>query len=80
MILLLTITQERIIEIPDDKFESTINFIKEYKKIYSLNYGLLLYWVTEKLREKTNDKTIQDKKEFTDGFYDSNDNEDYVNI
>lgn len=69
---------EKITEISDDRFESTINFIKEYKKIYSLNYDLLLYWTTEKLREKINNKTIQDRKEFIDGFCNNNSNEDYV--
>ncbi|WP_245892460.1 DUF4917 family protein [Helicobacter valdiviensis] len=60
---------EKITEISDDKFFLTIDFIKEYKNIYSLNYDLLLYWTTEKLREKIKNKQIQDStKVFIDGF------------
>ncbi|RTJ67363.1 DUF4917 domain-containing protein [Campylobacter jejuni] len=69
---------EKITEIPDNKFDSTIEFIKSYDKIYSLNYDLLLYWVTEKLREKINDKIIQDKTEFIDGFHNSDNGNDVV--
>ncbi|EAH8848897.1 DUF4917 family protein [Campylobacter lari] len=69
---------EKITEISNDKFDSTINFIKEYKNIYSLNYDLLLYWATEKLREKINDKIIQDKTEFIDGFHNSDNGHDVV--
>lgn len=69
---------EKITEILDNRFESTINFIKEYEKIYSLNYDLLLYWTTEKLREKINNKTIQGRKEFIDGFHNSNNGNDVV--
>ncbi|EAK4846694.1 DUF4917 family protein [Campylobacter coli] len=69
---------EKIIEIPNNKFDSTIEFIKSYDKIYSLNYDLLLYWATEKLREKINDKIIQDKTEFIDGFHNSDNGNDVV--
>lgn len=69
---------EKITEISDNKFNSTINFIKEYKNIYSLNYDLLLYWTTEKLREKINNKIIQDKTEFIDGFHNSDNGQDVV--
>ncbi|ECO7370444.1 DUF4917 family protein, partial [Campylobacter coli] len=69
---------EKITEIPDNKFDSTIEFIKSYDKIYSLNYDLLLYWATEKLREKINDKIIQDKTEFIDGFHNSDNGNDVV--
>lgn len=69
---------EKITEISDDKFDSTINFIKEYEKIYSLNYDLLLYWTTEKLREKINNKIIQDKEKFIDGFRNSDNGHDVV--
>ena len=65
---------EKITEISDDKFNSTINFIKDYDNIYSLNYDLLLYWSMEKLREKIENKQIQDGiKGFTDGFCNSDD-------
>ncbi|WP_455940909.1 DUF4917 family protein [Helicobacter pullorum] len=65
---------EKITEIPDDKFNSTIDFIKAYNNIYSLNYDLLLYWSMEKLREKIENKQIQDGiKGFTDGFCNSDD-------
>ncbi|EOH1933982.1 DUF4917 family protein [Campylobacter jejuni] len=69
---------EKITEIPDNKFDSTIEFIKSYDKIYSLNYDLLLYWATEKLREKINNKIIQDKTEFIDGFHNSDNGNDVV--
>ena len=49
---------EKITEISDDKFNSTINFIKDYNNIYSLNYDLLLYWSMEKLREKMENQQI----------------------
>lgn len=38
----------------------------------------MLYWATEKLREKINDKTIQGREEFIDGFHNSDNGNDIV--
>lgn len=35
---------EKITEISDEEYLNSANFIKEYEKIYTLNYDLLLYW------------------------------------
>ncbi|MDQ3234419.1 MAG: DUF4917 family protein [Pseudobdellovibrionaceae bacterium] len=32
-------------EIPDEKFEACVRFLKNFKSVYTLNYDMLLYWV-----------------------------------
>lgn len=53
---------EKITEIEDNRFVNTINFIGKFKKIYTLNYDLLLYWTIIKLNEECK------KDIFKDGF------------
>lgn len=67
---------EKITDISENLFVSTINFIKEYDSIYSLNYDLLLYWATEKMRERLREGNLY----FTDGFGSSynEENAEYV--
>ncbi|RDU74422.1 DUF4917 domain-containing protein [Helicobacter anseris] len=72
---------EKVTDISCDDFGPTVDFIKDYERIYSLNYDLLLYWTTEKLREKIEDrdKDTGHKKAFVDGFSGGIDNnEGYV--
>lgn len=42
---------EKITEIEEYKFINTMNFISNFKKIYTLNYDLLLYWTIIKFNE-----------------------------
>jgi len=52
-------------DIPVEKKSACINFLKQFKKIYTLNYDLLLYWAT-----------MQDpSSNFTDGFGNTEDSE-----
>lgn len=60
---------EKITVIDDLEFINTMGFISNFKKIYTLNYDLLLYWTTIKLNEK------EKKDIFKDGFGLSTDNE-----
>ncbi len=60
---------EKITVIDDFKFTNTMNFISNFKKIYTLNYDLLLYWTTIKLKER------EKKDIFKDGFGLSTNNE-----
>lgn len=53
---------EKITEIDDNKFINTISFISKFKKIYTLNYDMLLYWAIIKLNEE------KGKDIFKDGF------------
>lgn len=69
---------EKITRVPESKLKSAVNFIKTYESVYTLNYDLLLYWVTEIMREMINKGEIINKKSFQDGFYESKKNNDYV--
>jgi hypothetical protein len=68
---------EKITEISDEEFEYSINFIKNYDSVYTLNYDLLLYWTTIKLED--NKKIHNSRLKIGDGFSDfNNNNNDYV--
>lgn len=66
-------------DLTDFEYKCCINFIKDYKRIFTLNYDLLIYWVSMRLKEnKENIKTIFKP---SDGFsYNDNDNElEFIN-
>lgn len=66
---------EKITEIPDEEFMNSAKFIKEYDKVYTLNYDLLLYWTTMKLQSFLNDKSIESSTlKIQDGFHDPHEN------
>ena len=62
---------EKITEISDEEYLNSANFIKEYEKIYTLNYDLLLYWTSIKLNSFLYDEIIKDSTlKIYDGFND----------
>jgi len=62
---------EKITEISDAEYLNSANFIKEYEKVYTLNYDLLLYWTSIKLSSFLYDGTINDSTlKIYDGFND----------
>jgi len=63
---------EKITVVKDSEFENTMNFISNFKKIYTLNYDLLLYWTIIKLNER------EEKDIFKDGFGRSEDDESEI--
>jgi len=66
---------EKITEILDEEFMNSTKFIKEYDKVYTLNYDLLLYWTTIKLQSFLDDKLIETSTlKIHDGFHDSHEN------
>lgn len=66
---------EKITEISDEEFMNSAKFIKEYDKVYTLNYDLLLYWTTMKLQSFLNDKSIKNSTlKIQDGFHDPHEN------
>ncbi|WP_457613696.1 DUF4917 family protein [Methanocaldococcus sp.] len=71
---------EKITDISEEEFEHSINFVKNYDSVYTLNYDLLLYWTTMKLEDYKDNEMIKNiKLEIGDGFSDlENDNKDYV--
>ena len=71
---------EKITDITDAEFENSINFIKDFKSIYTLNYDLLLYWTCMKLKAFVDNKKIKDANlVVSDGFCGSDNNgNDYV--
>lgn len=71
---------EKITNINDAEFENSINFIKDFKSIYTLNYDLLLYWTCMKLKAFVGNKKIKDANlVINDGFCNSSNNaDDYV--
>ena len=71
---------EKITNISDAEFENSINFIKDFKSIYTLNYDLLLYWTCMKLKVLVDNKKIKDSSlVVSDGFCSSGNNgDDYV--
>lgn len=54
---------EKITEIENYRFDSTMSFLENFEKIYTLNYDLLLYWNIVKINEKSKKGDI-----FRDGF------------
>jgi len=71
---------DKITEISDDKFFNSANFIKNFEKVYTLNYDLLLYWSCIKLQSFIEEKRIKDSAlDISDGFYDPHEQTtDYV--
>ena len=63
---------EKITVIDDLEFTNTMAFIGNFKKIYTLNYDLLLYWTIIKLNEKEKSDI------FKDGFGLSTDNQSEI--
>lgn len=62
---------EKITEISDQEYLNSANFIKEYEKVYTLNYDLLLYWTSIKLDSFLNDGSIEKSNlKIFDGFND----------
>ncbi|WP_066177316.1 DUF4917 family protein [Arcobacter porcinus] len=62
---------DKITEISDDEFFNSANFIKNFDKVYTLNYDLLLYWSCIKLQSLIEEERIQDSVlDISDGFYD----------
>lgn len=64
---------EKITDVPNEEFVNSINFIKDYERIYTLNYDLLLYWTTMKLGDAIQQKLIEKSSvrlDITDGFHD----------
>ena len=65
---------DKITEISDKEFLCSCNFIKTFDLVFTLNYDLLLYWSTIKLKDFIKDDLIKDVDlKITDGFYDPND-------
>jgi len=64
---------EKITEIQDEEFVNSMNFIKDYDRIYTLNYDLLLYWTTMKLGDAIRQQLIETSNvrlNISDGFHD----------
>lgn len=62
---------DKITEISDDEFFNSANFIKNFEKVYTLNYDLLLYWSCIKLQSFIEEEQIKDSVlDISDGFYD----------
>jgi len=62
---------EKITEISDEEYLNSANFIKDYEKVYTLNYDLLLYWTSIKLNSFLNDGSIEKSTlKIYDGFND----------
>ena len=62
---------DKITEISDDEFFNSSSFIKNFEKVYTLNYDLLLYWSCIKLKSFIQEEQIQDSiLDISDGFYD----------
>lgn len=80
--LIATITNnhpEKSTDIPSKQFDLTADFIKDYDVIYSLNYDLLLYWVTQSLRERIEREKPSSLQAFTDGFSKNNNRLEFNN-
>lgn len=71
---------DKITEISDDEFISSASFIKNFEKVYTLNYDLLLYWSCIKLQSFIEEEQIKDfVLDISDGFYDPHEQTtDYV--
>jgi len=71
---------EKITDILEEEFKYSVDFVKNYDSVYTLNYDLLLYWTTMKLEDYKNSKIVKNiKLEIGDGFSDlTNNSTDYV--
>ena len=71
---------EKITDILDEEYENCADFIKMFKKVYTLNYDLLLYWTTIRLLDLIEEKKIKDViLSPTDGFKEGDEEgKDYV--
>lgn len=71
---------DKITEISDYELLNSANFIKNFEKVYTLNYDLLLYWSCIKLQSLIEEKQIKDSVlDISDGFYDPHEKTtDYV--
>lgn len=71
---------DKITEISDDEFFNSASFIKNFEKVYTLNYDLLLYWSCIKLQSFIEEEQIKDSVlDISDGFYDPHEQTtDYV--
>jgi len=66
---------EKITSISDKAYLNSAKFIKEYDRVYTLNYDLLLYWSTIKLQSFLNDNIIEESRlGIHDGFHDPYEN------
>ena len=70
---------QNINEVSYEEFQYSTKFIKEYNKVFTLNYDLLLYWTTIKLKyfidqKKVNNSILVPK----DGFGKSRKGKDYI--
>lgn len=62
---------EKITDILNTEYLNSANFVKEYERVYTLNYDLLLYWTCIKLQGFLYDGTIKDSNlKIYDGFND----------
>lgn len=62
---------EKITDITDEEFLNSSNFIKDYSRVYTLNYDLLLYWTTIKLKTFIEEEKLENNiLSIADGFYD----------
>lgn len=62
---------EKITDISNSEYLSSASFIKEYERVYTLNYDLLLYWSGIKLKSFLYDGTIKESNlKIYDGFND----------
>jgi len=62
---------EKITEISDEEFLNSANFIKNYEKVYTLNYDLLLYWSCIRLKDFIESRQIKNSiLKVKDGFHD----------
>lgn len=62
------------------EYDSACAFVKEYKRIYTLNYDLLLYWVTMKLLSNKEETDESFPLNINDGFGSSVADEEYVSF
>lgn len=71
---------EKITEISDDEFLNSANFIKDFNRVYTLNYDLLLYWTCIKLQSFVEMQQIKSSiLNISDGFNDPHEHStDYV--
>lgn len=61
---------EKITDISDNEYLNCANYIKDFEKVYTLNYDLLLYWTTIKLMDFIQDKKLEQANlKPTDGFH-----------
>lgn len=69
---------DKATDITEKQYLSAINFIKDYTRIYTLNYDLLLYWTTMKYLELVSQKKIILSIDVKDGFANGDENDEYV--